>query len=206
MAEETKSINNDEVNENDSVIKDVSDAEELTSTENDKVSQNTDHKSEKKNKKRESEAENLKLVEEILKLTAEKNEINNKYLRHVAEFENYKKRTTKEKDEIYAFANGEMLKQLLPVFDNLDRAKAVEDPEKLSEGIVMILRLFDEALAKLDIKEIESLGREFDPNLHEAIFHEDIDGEPENIITEVFQKGYMIGDKVIRHAMVKVIN
>ena len=98
-----------------------------------------------------------------------------------------------------------MLRELLPVFDNLDRAAGVTDGEKLAEGVEMIIKSFNDTLAKLGISEIKAKGEVFDANLHEAIFHEEREGEPENTITEVFQKGYQMEGMVIRHAMVKVV-
>ncbi len=157
-------------------------------------------------------------TEEVLEETAEVEEtleedagaeyaaLYDKYLRTLAEFENYKKRTQKEKDDIYALAKSDVVLKLLPVIDNFDRAEAVIEGDAVAEGVRLIKKQFDEFLQKLGVVEIEAAGREFDPNFHSAVFHEDVEGEPENTVSEVLQKGYMLGDKVIRHAIVKVVN
>lgn len=137
---------------------------------------------------------------------SEYKELYDKYLRLLAEFENYKRRTQKEKEEIYALAKSDVVTNMLPVIDNFDRAeKVIEDPT-VAEGVKLIHKQFDEFLAKIGVEEIPAEGLEFDPNMHSAVFHEDVEGEPENTVSEVFQKGYKIGDRVIRHAMVKVVN
>ncbi len=129
-----------------------------------------------------------------------------KYLRTLAEFENYKKRTQKEKEDIYSLAKIDVVVKLLPVIDNFDRAEAVIEDEAVREGVHLIKKQFDEFLTKLGVAEIEAKGKEFDPNFHSAVLHEDVEGEPENTVSEVLQKGYMLGEKVIRHAIVKVVN
>ena len=137
---------------------------------------------------------------------SEYKELYDKYLRLLAEFENYKRRTQKEKEEIYALAKSDVVTNMLPVIDNFDRAeKVIEDPT-VAEGIKLIHTQFDEFLANIGVEEIPAEGLECDPNMHSAVFHEDVEGEPENTVSEVFQKGYKIGERVIRHAMVKVVN
>lgn len=133
-------------------------------------------------------------------------ELYDKYLRLLAEFENYKKRTQKEKEEVYSLAKSEIVANLLPVIDNFDRAENLIKDESVAEGIRLIRKQFDEFLKKLGVEEIEALGCEFDPNFHSAVLHEDVEGESENTVTEVLLKGYKLGEKVIRHAMVKVVN
>ena len=129
-----------------------------------------------------------------------------KYLRLLAEFENYKRRTQKEKDDIFAMAKVDIVSKLLPVIDNFDRAEKVIEDETVAQGVKLIHNQFDEFLKKLGVEEIEALGKEFDPNFHSAVFHEDVEGEPENTVSEVLQKGYKLEDKVVRHAIVKVVN
>ncbi len=157
---------------------------------------------------REEQVELQKLSDELALLKKERDELNDKYLRLAAEYENYKKRTAKEKEEIFGIAKAQALKGLLPVFDNMDRAKefADTDKDKLAEGVEMILKQFAQALEKMGVTEIKALGETFDPELHEAVFHEDAEGEPENSVSQVLQKGYICDGKVIRHAMVKVVN
>ena len=151
------------------------------------------------------EEETVEAVEETAE-NSEYKELYDKYLRLLAEFENYKKRTQKEKEDIYSLAKADVVTNMLPVLDNFDRAeKVIEDPT-VAEGVKLIHKQFDEFLTKIGVEEIPAEGLEFDPNLHSAVFHEDVEGEPENTISEVFQKGYRIGERVIRHAMVKVVN
>ena len=154
--------------------------------------------------------ETLEETEETVESAGEENEeykdLYDKYLRLLAEFENYKKRTQKEKEDIYSLAKTDVVTKLLPVIDNFDRAEKVIENEAVAEGVKLIHKQFDDFLAKLGVEEIPALGCEFDPNLHSAVFHEDVEGEPENTVSEVLQKGYRLGDRVIRHAMVKVVN
>jgi molecular chaperone GrpE len=147
------------------------------------------------------------LEDELSKLNSQNSELNDKYLRLAAEYDNFKKRTAKEKEDLLLAAKANVLKSLLPVFDNLDRAKdCMEDHEKLAEGVKMILKQFDTSLEALGISEVKALGEVFDPEFCEAVFHEEVEGEPENTVSQVLLKGYVCDGKVIRHAMVKVVN
>ena len=137
---------------------------------------------------------------------AEYTSLYDKYLRLVAEFDNFKKRTQKEKEEIYSLAKTDVVMSLLPVIDNFERAEKFSDDKNVEEGMALIRKQFNEFLKKIGIEEIEAEGKEFDPNLHNAVLHEDRDDLPENTVVEVLQKGYKLGDKVIRYAMVKVAN
>lgn len=129
-----------------------------------------------------------------------------KYLRLVAEFDNFKKRTQKEKDDIYSIAKIDVVMSLLPVIDNFERAEKFSEDKNVEEGMTLIKKQFAEFLKKLGVEEIEAEGKEFDPNLHNAVLHEDRDDVAENTVVEVLQKGYKLGDRVIRYAMVKVAN
>lgn len=144
------------------------------------------------------------LKEALEKAENEKKELEDRLLRTLAEYDNFKKRTRREKEELGLMAKGEVIKKLLPVFDNFDRAQNFPAAEDYAKGVEMIVRQFFEILEGMDIHSIAAEGDEFDPNLHEAVFREEKEGVPENQITEVLQKGYAMGDKVIRHAMVKV--
>lgn len=129
-----------------------------------------------------------------------------KYLRVIAEFDNYKKRTQKEKEEIYSIAKADVVMNLLPVIDNFERAEKFSNDESIEEGMALIKKQFAEFLKKIGVEEIEAENKLFDPNLHNAVLHEDREDLPENTVVEVLQKGYRLGEKVIRHAMVKVAN
>ena len=133
--------------------------------------------------------------------------LNDKYLRLCAEYDNFRKRSQKEKDSLYADIKAETLKKFLPVYDNLVRAldQSTED-EAYRRGVEMIMNQFNTTMEKLGVTEIESLGQKFDPAFHNAVMHVEDAEKGENEIVEVFQKGFLMGDKVIRFAMVKVAN
>lgn len=169
-------------------------------------------------KKNEEEILNEEAVEETLDETEaaeivedEKSkeiaELNDKYLRLVAEYDNYRKRTAKEKESIYPEAKVSVVSTFLPVIDNLERAlNASQSEDSLYEGVKMILRQFEEVLKSNGVEVIEAVGKTFDPNLHNAVMHIDDEAYGENEIVEEFQKGYKIGDRIVRYSMVKVAN
>ena len=133
-------------------------------------------------------------------------ELYDKHLRTLAEYENYQRRTQKEKDETYQNAQVSTVAQLLPVLDNLERAVMAEESSPFKDGVEMIVKQLLETLGKMGVSEIEAVGKPFDPNVHNAVMHVDDEELEENVIVEQFQKGYMLNDKVIRHSMVKVAN
>lgn len=146
------------------------------------------------------------LEEENISLKNEMDDLKNKFLRVSAEYDNYRKRTSKEKEELYGNACLDVITQILPILDNLERASSVDsDFDSLKKGIDMVTKIFGDVLDKLGVKEIDSTGK-FDPNFHEAVMHIDDQEFDEKTIVEVFQKGYIRNDKVIRHSMVKVAN
>ncbi len=130
-----------------------------------------------------------------------------KYLRLFAEFDNYRKRTSKEKQAAWADAKAETAAAFLPVYDNLERAlKQDTADEAYKKGVEMIMNQFKEVLSKLGVTPIEALGQPFDPQLHSAVMHVEDENAEENTVVEVFQQGFRSGEKVIRFAMVKVAN
>ena len=131
-----------------------------------------------------------------------------KYIRQLAEFENFRKRSNSEKTAMYSNGVRDTVEKLLPVIDNFERAvEAADDKEDpMYKGVEMILQQFMEILENLGVKEIPSKGEPFDPNVHSAVMHIDDESCDENVVVEVFQKGYTLGDKVIRPSMVKVAN
>ena len=133
-------------------------------------------------------------------------ELNEKYMRMLAEYDNFRKRSAKEREGVYGDACADVLTAILPVLDNLERAEACGDAEGLAKGLELTLKSFRETLEKLGVREIESVGQTFDPNLHNAVMHVEDDQYGESEIAEVLMKGYIKGDKVIRYAMVKVAN
>lgn len=134
-------------------------------------------------------------------------EADDKYLRLCAEYDNYRKRTSKEKLEIFSDSTIKCVAEFLPVLDNFERAFESEcTDETFKNGMKMIYNQFNEALDKIGVKEMKALGEQFDPNLHNAIKQTEDENFGDNTICEVFQKGYMLNDKVIRHAVVAVAN
>jgi molecular chaperone GrpE len=131
-------------------------------------------------------------------------EANDKFLRTLAEYDNFRKRTAKERDGIYADAYMDAVKNILPVIDNIERITAFASDDKMGEGINLIIASMKETLNKMGVTEIEA--KTFDPNFHNAVMHIDDESLGEGEIVEVFQKGYLYGDRVIRYAMVKVAN
>ena len=133
--------------------------------------------------------------------------MNDKYLRLCAEYDNYRKRSQKEKDALYGDIKASTLKEFLPVYDNLVRALAqpTED-EAYKKGVEMIMAQFAATMEKLGVKPMDCLGQKFDPAFHNAVMHVEDPEKGENEIVEVFQQGFMIGDRVVRFAMVKVAN
>lgn len=130
--------------------------------------------------------------------------------RTAAEFDNYKKRTSREKDALYSEAVSDVAASILPVVDNMERAVQAcsreEDHKVLKEGIELVNRQFREAMKSVGIEEIKSLNENFDPQLHNAVMHVEDEALGKNTVVEEFQKGYIYKDKVIRHSMVKVAN
>ena len=148
--------------------------------------------------------EQMEKMEGLAKLVAD---VNDKYLRLAAEYDNYRKRTAKEKESVYGDAKADTIKPFLTVLDNLERGIAQYDESDVHrQGLELILRQFTEALTKLGVTEIEAKGQPFDPGLHNAVMHVEDETAGENTVVEVFQKGFMLGDKVLRFAMVKVAN
>lgn len=158
-------------------------------------------------KKPEEKKSKEKKEEKKPDLKAEMDTLNDKYLRICAEYDNFRKRSQKEKDSLYGDVKAETLKKFLPVYDNLVRALAQStEDEAYRRGVEMIMNQFNVTMEKLGVTEIECLGKKFDPAFHNAVMHVEDEEKGENEIVEVFQKGFMIGDKVIRFAMVKVAN
>ena len=134
--------------------------------------------------------------------------VKDQFVRLTAEYDNYRKRTTKEKDNIYQDAKGDTIKAFLAVYDNLERAAAAEGGEDSphKKGLEMIFHQYQDILKQLDVTEIEAKGQPFDPERMEAVMHIEDENFGENEVTQVFQAGFMLGDKVIRHAIVQVAN
>ena len=132
-------------------------------------------------------------------------DLQTKFLRLSADFQNYRRRVDKEKSDIYAYANEKIVLQLLEVMDNFERAMQAADPEdKFAEGMSLIFKQLEDLLKKNNVEEIEALGKSFDPAYHNAVMTEAAEGAESGTITKVLQKGYTMNSKVIRPAMVAV--
>ena len=134
--------------------------------------------------------------------------VKDQFVRLTAEYDNYRKRTAKEKENIYQDAQIDTIKAFLPVYDNLERAASAEGGEDSphKKGLEMILHQCQEILVKLGVTEIQALGETFDPEKHNAVMHIDDENFGENVVSQVFQAGFMLGDRVLRHAIVQVAN
>ena len=135
-------------------------------------------------------------------------ELNDRYLRMAAEYDNFRKRTLNEKTAIYNNAVSDTVKELLPIADNIERALGQENAsaEDMKKGVEMIEHQIQACFEKLGLEEMGKVGEAFDPNLHNAVAHIEDEALGENVIAAVYQKGYKLGDRVVRHAMVQVAN
>lgn len=163
----------------------------------------TDAKAEKKKQKK-LEAELLAREKELEAKTEALTACEDKYMRMMAEYDNFRKRSAKEKEAVYADAYSDCIANLLPILDNLERASGSDNFEAVKKGLELTAKAFGEALEKMGVSEVET--KTFDPNLHNAVMHVEDEAYGESEIIEVYQKGYAKGDRVIRYAMVKVAN
>jgi len=191
------------------------DDEDEEISQNDKnINDNTDdvEKEEQKEETQDEEKDISELSrEELENEVQELKKENDKYYKHLqrtaAEFDNFKKRVSKEKDAIYNLAVGDTVAKFVNVLDNIDRALAVESAdEKMKEGISLVRKQMLEIMASLGCTEIPTVGEVFNPELHDAVMHIESEEYGEQIIVEELRKGYKCGDRVIRYAMVKVAN
>ena len=167
-------------------------------------------KAEKKAKKKKEKGITFtrEQVEQMELAVKQLESVKDQYTRLGAEYDNYRKRTTKEKDNIYQDAKADTIKAFLAVYDNLERAAAAEGGEDSphKKGLEMIFAQFKDILAKQGVTEIEAKGQPFDPEKHNAVMHIDDENYGENEVAQVFQAGFAMGDKIIRHAIVQVAN
>lgn len=189
------------------------DLEEVADENNDADTNKIADEAQDNEKETSSEAKQESTVEEKPeptaeeKLTKELDEQKDKYMRLAAEYDNFRKRSAKERLDISATTIGNTVSEILPVFDNFERALNAETTDdKYKSGVEMIFNQFGEALKKLGVEIIDPLGETFDPNIANAVNQIEDDKLGENEVAEVFQKGYKIGDKIIRYAMVVVAN
>ena len=156
-----------------------------------------------------NETEEKKEMTQEEKLQAQLNEKNDQLLRMAAEYDNFRKRTQREKESLYSDCKVSVIKELLPVIDNFERCVVFNEGtsfEDYRKGVEMTYKQFGDMLKKLGIEAFGEVGEEFDPNLHNAVMHAQNEDFPENSISDVLMKGYKTGDKIIRAAMVAVAN
>ncbi|MBE6565403.1 MAG: nucleotide exchange factor GrpE [Ruminococcaceae bacterium] len=166
---------------------------------------NEEPKESKGKKPTKKELDELKKENE--RLQAELAEQNDRYLRMVAEYDNFRKRSAKEKESVYTDATFDALKEMLPIIDNLERAEAfLKEDDQLSEGVRMTLAQVKMTLERLGVEPVSEAGVPFDPMIHNAVMHNEDEAFGENTVSMVLQKGYKKGDKVVRYAMVQVSN
>lgn len=160
--------------------------------------------------KKEKKRHFIKTEKKEDKLKEQLNELNDKVVRQMAEFDNYRKRTEKEKQAMFETGAKSVIEKLLPVVDNFERGLAAldegADRTPFEEGVLMTYKQLMTELEKLEVKPLDAVGKEFDPNLHNAVMHVDDESLGENIVVEELQKGYTYRDSVVRHSMVKVAN
>ena len=159
-----------------------------------------------KKKQKKSDAEIEKLKAELAEKQTALDELNDKYMRMAAEYDNFRKRSVKEREGVYTEAYGDAISKVLPIIDNMERAAVYTDAEKVAEGVAMTLKSFSDILEKMGIASFGEAGDAFDPELHNAVMHVEDESLGESVVKEVFQKGYKKGDKIIRFAMVKSAN
>lgn len=154
-------------------------------------------------KQKQLKKEVAELTEQVSKLEAANEELQAKYVAIIAEYSNYRKRSTQEKDDLFQASTAAAVTAFLPLLDNLERAVSYAPDDA---GLAALQKQFCEILTKLGVTEMRTENAQFDPNLHNAIMHDEDESQPENTIVTTFAKGYMLGDRVVRHAMVKVVN
>lgn len=171
--------------------------------------ENTEEKEVKAAEKKEKKEPEAKEPSELEKIQKQLDEKNDQYLRLAAEYDNFRKRSQKEKEAIYSDCKSSVINELLTVIDNFERCVDFNENtsfEDYRKGVEMTYKQFTSALAKLGIESFGAEGETFDPNLHNAVMHEENEDLPENTITKVLMKGYKTGDKIIRAAVVAVAN
>ena len=167
---------------------------------NEEIKNQTEEQAVEVEETREPAVENSKLEEKIARLEEEAAKQDDRYKRILAEYDNFRKRTLKEKETTYQDAQMATVSAFLPVLDNLERGAAQENAD---EGVKLILKQFREILTKYHVESCAEEGQAFDPNFHNAVLHEEGEGSGETVIAQVLQKGYTMNGKLIRAAMVK---
>ena len=186
--------------------------EETTETAAEQETSQAEETAEKKAKAKKKKEKGITFtheqVEQMELAVKQLDSVKDQFVRLTAEYDNYRKRTTKEKDNIYQDAKADTVKAFLAVYDNLERAVATEGDENSphKKGLEMIFAQYKDILKSLGVEEIAAKGQPFDPEKHNAVMHIDDEAYGENEVAQVFQAGFQMGDKVIRYAIVQVAN
>ena len=183
-------------------------APEQEKTQAEETAEKTEKGGKPKKKKEKTYSFTREQVEQMELAAKQLESVKDQFVRLNAEYDNYRKRTAKEKDNLYQDAKADTIKEFLAVYDNLERAAASEggDDSPHKQGLLMIFSQYKELLTKLGVTEIEAKGQTFDPEKMNAVMHIDDESLDENTVAQVFQAGFMLGEKVIRHAIVQVAN
>ena len=174
--------------------------------DNQKIEECTEACEENKCKKGSKKPSSKELTAEIESLKSSLAELNDKYLRMAAEYDNFRRRSREEREAVYEVAVSDTVAEILPIIDNLERAVAFDAEASVKEGLSMIMKSVDAAFAKLGVEPVGAAGDIFDPNLHNAVLHGEDPDKADGEIVEVYQRGYKKGKKMIRFAMVKTVN
>lgn len=206
MSEETKQPTGEEVENTAPQEEETSSAPEGTETTPDETAEKAEKKPRKKKEK--GYTFTREQVEQMELAAKQLESVKDQFVRLTAEYDNYRKRTAKEKDGLYQDARADTVREFLAVYDNLERACAAEgdDDSPHKKGLIMIFHQYQEILQKLGVEEIPAQGQPFDPETMNAVMHVDDENFGENVVAQVFQAGFRLGDKVVRHAIVQVAN
>ncbi|MCF7803010.1 MAG: nucleotide exchange factor GrpE [Candidatus Marinimicrobia bacterium] len=207
MAEETKDQAQESA-EDKEIFDEEADSRQNGQQEEPADTTNDEQEGEVEASEEEELSEEERLEQQLNELQAQYNELNDKYLRIAAEFENYKKRTDREFSRQVQFANEDLFRDVLPILDDLERAvnstREESSFEKLKEGVMLVYNNFKNLLERRGVEPIDSVGEPFDPELHEAMMVRESDEYDSETVVEEFERGYKLGDKVLRHAKVVV--
>lgn len=208
--EESKEEAKEESEVEESEVEEASDNKDKAEAEDtSKETEDTTQESEEDNEEASEDSKDKKSSKKDKKNKAQEiiDELNDKVMRQMAEFENFRKRSDKEKTQMYDMGAKSILEKILPVVDNFERGlDAAADGDSFADGMKMIYKQLMTSLEEAGVKEIEAEGEEFNPDYHNAVMHVEDEELGENVVVEVLQKGYMYNDTVLRHAMVKVAN
>lgn len=212
IKEEVEETTNDTSEEmaNDTQAEDISESTDETTENDSETSEDLEEAAEDDEENSDADKKKKKIFKKKDKKDQQIEELNDKYQRLFAEFQNFRSRSEKEKSAMFEVGAKSIIEKILPVVDNFERGIAALSEEDLSspvgEGMNLIYKQMTTALTDMGVTVIETEGKEFDPELHNAVMHEDNDELGENMISQEFQKGYKYRDTVIRHSMVKVAN